>query len=319
MILMDSRFRESGKKEEDHSHQQNNQPNSRKGAEELTGGSKSNSSSPPSVFGGIGFQMTTPIMQNPTKWLLQQPATQPPPFRPLIPTSQLLFPGLPTLEMEGLKIFDPEPEPILPFPGEPENWTHYGVYLQELSAYNATEIKIPHNMSSVPNPNSDNGIATSTFSKTGGKTSKSFASLTSSTNSSLPLSALTLKNLKIAEESKPPKDTAKLESEEEKKEKRRVYFKGWYEQNKEKRKVAAQTEEQKAKRQSRLKAWYEQNRGKGKLTEKQRERVNAQSRLRYQAKKKLAPEQRKVEMEDESRMNSSYSSSSYLPVSQADT
>ncbi|CAL8121272.1 unnamed protein product [Orchesella dallaii] len=122
---MNSRIRKREKKEETHSHHQNHQPDSRKGAEELTGDSKSNfslASSPPSVFGS----MNTPIMQKPTKSLLQQPATQPPPFRPLIPPSQLLFPGLPRLETEGLKIFDQEP--FLPSPGEPQNWSHYQGY-----------------------------------------------------------------------------------------------------------------------------------------------------------------------------------------------
>ncbi|CAL8140360.1 unnamed protein product [Orchesella dallaii] len=95
---------------------------------------------PPSLCTGKGFRMITPVLEKPTLALLQQPASQPPPFSPLLHTSHLLFPGLPTLEMEGFKIL--APEPLFPSPGEAPNWSHYGAYLQKLAAYNATGIKI---------------------------------------------------------------------------------------------------------------------------------------------------------------------------------
>ncbi|CAL8121280.1 unnamed protein product [Orchesella dallaii] len=326
MIPMNSSIRKRINKEE--------VPDSGKRAEELASGSKSNpsvvgGSAPPTVFSGIGFQITTQIMQIPTKSLLQQPASAPP-LRPILPTSHLLFSSLASLETEGLIFLDPEPEPLIPSPGEPQNWSHYGVYLQDLSAYNATGIKIPENISSATN--SANRSATSSSTPTFPKAGKA---------------TLTLPNLITKEsKSKPLKDKAKLGSGE-KKGKRRVYYKEWYARNKGKRirNVVVLTEEQKANRRAISKRWYERNKDKLKgriivlteeqkvkrraiskrwydrnkeklkgkvvvLTEEQREKVRAKSRLRYQAKKKLIAQQRKAELEEESSMSSSSSSSS---------
>ncbi|CAL8147458.1 unnamed protein product, partial [Orchesella dallaii] len=150
--IMNSRSSRRPKGKESHRHQQNHHPNSGKREEELTltAVSRTNpnllykvmgtDNAPPSLSKEKGFQMTTPVMEKPTLALLQQPASQPPPLCPLLHTSHLLFPGLPTLGMEGLKILDPEPH--LPSPGEAPNWCHYGAYLQKLAAYNATGIKI---------------------------------------------------------------------------------------------------------------------------------------------------------------------------------
>ncbi|CAL8121298.1 unnamed protein product [Orchesella dallaii] len=121
-------------------------------------------SDPPCVFKRTVFQMTTPVMEVPSKALLQQPATEPPPSCRLLPTSHLLFPGLPTLEMEGLGILDLEP--LDPSPGEAPNWSNYGTYLQQLAAYNATGIKISQPSKTAALLNSDSNRISRTSNST---------------------------------------------------------------------------------------------------------------------------------------------------------
>ncbi|CAL8121274.1 unnamed protein product [Orchesella dallaii] len=120
--------------------------------------------------------------------------------------------------------------------------SHYGVYLQELSAYNA---KITQERLQGP------GTAKPGSGQEKAKTVAKSKEELKRTNDKRKGKALT----------------------EQQKVKQRDYYKKWYERNKDKLKgrIIVLTEEQKVKQRAYYKQWYQRNKGKRKLTERQSE------------------------------------------------
>ncbi|CAL8120201.1 unnamed protein product [Orchesella dallaii] len=219
-------------------------------------------------------------MEDTTTSLLQVPASQPPPFHPLLPTSRLLFPDLPILELEGLKILDPEDLP--PYPGEAPNWSSYGTYLQDLSAYNSTGINVPQ--TSETSPNSKQTLRSSPPASTSQRILRSYTSastsqriLRSSTASStLNLSKAakcTFKSVPSPAASTPTTVTTssiKKSKRSSNNAKRRAYDKARYQQN-------ISSEENREKMRAKWRYYYYQRKANGKLVQRKRKRLESEA------------------------------------------
>ncbi|CAL8121302.1 unnamed protein product [Orchesella dallaii] len=197
MIIMNSSIRRRDKKEAPHSQPENYPPDQINVLNERINDSTpsinptlfqkvmsnqsnetSDSASPSCVSSGVvigktGIQVTMPMEENmkpppPQSQLQSHPQRLPSPHLCSVSNS---FPNLypdpfrhPELDLLDL-------DPPSPAPGEPENWSHYGHYLQQLAAYNSTGIETAHASST-----------SSSFSST--KPSKKISRNSSSTSSS---------------------------------------------------------------------------------------------------------------------------------------